>query len=105
MEPITQYSMPIQQDCCSRKIKRSWVPFSNIEEGVKIIQEILMRNLLCLHDVDQLDKTYQQICLLERQIEHIPKSNTQHVLNSINERVISCVTDFGKDPVKDAKSL
>ena len=105
MEPITQYSMPIQQDCCSRKIKRSLEPLSNIEEGVKIIQEILIRDLLCLHDVDQLDKTYQQICLLERQVEHMPKCNTQHALNSINERVTFCVKDFGKDPVKDAKSL
>ncbi len=105
MEPITQYSMPIQQDCCSRKRRRSWMPFSNIEEGVKIIQKILMRDLLCLHDVDQLDKTYQQICLLERQVEHIPTCNTQHVLDSIKERVISYLKDFGKDPVKDAKSL
>ncbi len=104
MEPITQYSIPIQQDCCPRN-KKSLEPLSNSEEGVKIIQEILMRDLLCLHDVDQIDKICQQINLLERQIEHIPKSNTQHVLNSINERVIFCVKDFGKDPVKDAKSL
>ena len=104
MEPITQYNMPKQQDGCSRN-KKSLEPLSNIEEGVKIIQEILMRDLLCQHDVDQLDKTYQQINLLERQVEHIPKCNTQHVLDSIKERVISCVKDFGKDPVKDAKSL
>ena len=104
MEPITQYSMPIQQDWCPRN-KKSLEPFSNIEEGVKTIQEILMRDILCLHDVDRLDKTYQQICLLERQVEHIPKCNTQHVLDSIKERVISCVKDFGEDPVKDAKSL
>ena len=104
MEPITQYSIPIQQDCCPRN-KKSLEPLSNSEEGVKIIQEILMKDLLCLHDVDQIDKICQQINLLERQIEHIPKSNTQHVLNSINERVIFCVKDFGKDPVKDAKSL
>ena len=100
MEPITQYSIPIQQDCCPRN-KKSLEPLSNSEEGVKIIQEILMRDLLCLHDVERLDKTYQQICLLERQIEYIPN----HVLNSINERVLFCVKDFGKDPVKDAKSL
>ena len=87
MEPITQYSMPIQQDWCPRKIKKSLEPFSNIEEGVKTIQEILMRDILCLHDVDRLDKTYQQICLLERQVEHIPKCNTQHVLDSIKEKV------------------
>ena len=105
MEPITQYSMPIQQECCSRKIKKSLEPLSNIEEGVKIIQKILMKDLLCLHDVDQIDKTYQQINLLERQVEHMPKCNTQHALNSINERVTFCVKDFGKDPVKDAKSL
>ncbi len=105
MEPITQYSMPIQQDCCSRKIKKSLEPLSNSGEGVKIIQEILMRDLLCLHDVDQIDKTYQQICLLERQVEHMPKCNTQHALNSINEKVTFCVKDFGKDPVKAAKSL
>ncbi len=105
MEPITQYSMPIQQDCCYRKIRKSLEPLSNIEEGVKIIQKILMKDLLCLHDVVQIDKTYQQISLLERQVEHIPKSNTQHVLNSINVRVISCVKDFGKDRVKDAKNL
>ncbi len=101
MEPI---SIPTQQDGCSRN-KKLLEPLSSIEEGVKIIQRILMRDLLCRHDVDQLDKIYQQICLLERQVEHISKSNTQHVLNSIKERVISCVKDFDKDPVKDAKSL
>ena len=105
MEPTTQYSMPIQQDCCSRKIKKSLEPLSNGEEGVKIIQKILMKDLLCLHDVVQIDKTYQQINLLERQVEHIPKCNTQHVLDSIKERVISCVKDFGKDSVNDAKNL
>ena len=104
MEPITQYSMPIQQDWCPRN-KKSLEPFSNIEEGVKTIQEILMRDILCLHDVDWLDKTYQQICLLGRQVEHIPKCNTQHVLDSIKERVTFCVKDFGKDPANDAKNL
>ncbi len=103
MEPITQYNMPIQQDCCPRNIK-SLEPLSNIEEGMKIIQEILMKDLLCLHDVDQLDKTYQQIGLLEI-VEHIPKYNTQNVLASIKERVISCGKDLDRDPAKDAKSL
>ncbi len=105
MEPITQYNMPIQQDCCSRKIKKSLEPLSNSGEGVKIIQEILMRDLLCLHDVDLLDKTYQQICLLERQVEHIPSCNPQHVLDSIKERIVSCAEYFGEDSIKDAKSL
>ena len=104
MEPITQYCMPIQQDRCSRN-KKSLEPLSTIEEGVKIIQEILMRDILCLHDVDRLDKTYQQICLLERQVEHIPKCNTQHVLDSIKERVIFCVGVFGGNLIKDAKNL
>ena len=103
MEPITD-RLSTQQDCCPRNIK-SLEPLSSSEEGVKIIQETLMRDLLCLHDVERLDKTYQQMCLLERQVEHIPTCNTLHVLNSINERVISCVKDFGEDPVKDAKSL
>jgi hypothetical protein len=61
--------------------------------GVKIIKEILKKNVLCQHDVKDINQAYRAIDLLERQIDRIPEHNSQHVLEKIIKKVETIACD------------
>lgn len=63
-----------------------------IEKGVKIIEEILRKKMLCRHDVQDINQAYRAIDLLERQVDKVPERNTEYVLKQIIEKIkkMSC---------------
>ena len=64
-----------------------------IEEEIRIIEEILRKNVLCRHDVEDFNQTYQEIDLLERRIDHKVKHTSQHALQKIIDRAKKIAQD------------
>ena len=64
-----------------------------IEEGIRIIEEILSNNVLCRHDVEDINQTYREIDLLERRIDHIVEHTSQHALQKIIDRAKKIAQD------------
>uniref|UniRef100_UPI000B0D5095 hypothetical protein n=1 Tax=Candidatus Protochlamydia sp. W-9 TaxID=1785087 RepID=UPI000B0D5095 len=57
------------------------------------IEKILAKELLCRHDVEEINQIYQSVDLLERQIEEIPARNSHHALQKIIEKVKKIVSN------------
>ena len=87
MMPVTSTKIvPSEQDYCSQE-RAPLPPIKTIEEGVRIIEKILAKEVLCKHDVEDLNQAYQAIDLLERRVEQIPEINSLYVLKKIVEKV------------------
>jgi tetratricopeptide (TPR) repeat protein len=65
----------------------SLTPPQTIEEGVSIIERVLNKDLLCMHDVEVLNHTYLALDRLERQQSKIPERNSSTVLKMIAEKI------------------
>ena len=59
---------------CS-KPRASLPPIGTIEAGVQKIIEILKKEILCCHDVEDINKVYARVVLLERTFGVIPKEH------------------------------
>lgn len=75
-----------EQNYCSQE-RTPLPPIKTIEEGVKIIERILAKGVLCRHDVENINQAYQAIDLLEGRVDQIPKLNSLYALNKIIEKV------------------
>ena len=64
-----------------------------IEEGIRIIEEILSKDILCRHDVEDINQTCRGTALLERRIDHIVEHTSQHALQKIIDRVKKITLD------------
>ena len=79
---------------CS-KTKSPFQPIRTIEEGVRIIGEILNKNVLCRHDVEDINETYRSIDRFGRSLHLFERSNQQisvvytslHALQKIIDKV------------------
>ena len=69
---------------CSQP-RTSLPPFCTSEEGVKLIEDILKRSILCRHDVKEINKIYRTINHFERQGQIADCS--QRVLEKIVEKI------------------
>jgi energy-coupling factor transporter ATP-binding protein EcfA2 len=70
---------------CSQK-RTPVPPFKTIEEGVDIVQKILLKEVLCKHDVDDINQVYSRIDSLEQKAVEIPDRNSKTVLEQIIEK-------------------
>lgn len=68
-----------------------------IDEGVAAIENILERELLCKHDVDEINQIYNQIDLLEKKIDKAGKSSFD-ALTSVIEKVRSIIQRTALEP-------
>ena len=73
--PVRDYHPSHLKSHHCRQTGKSPVPIQSIEEGVKVIEEILKKDILCRHDIDHVNQTYDAINQLERQIH--PASDQQ----------------------------
>ena len=79
---------------CS-KTRIPFQPIRTIEEGVRIIGEILNKNVLCRHDVEDINETYRSIDRFGRSLHLFERSNQQisvvytslHALQKIIDKV------------------
>ena len=79
---------------CSQTRARPALPsFRTIEEGIRIIEEILSKNILCRHDVEDINQVYRGIDLLERRIDHIVEHTSLHALQKIIDRAKKIAQD------------
>lgn len=62
-------------------------PIRTLEEGVRIIEVILKKNVLCRHDVHDIKSVYRTMDLLQREIDPIPECNTHDVVKKVIEKV------------------
>jgi hypothetical protein len=94
--------------------KRTWdgqasqacAPLRNIEEGVKNIEKILQKDLLCRHDIYEINRTYREVDLLERRIDLIPKYNNRYVIEKISEKIKMILNhDVAEDQISNSKNL
>ena len=65
----------------------SLTPPQTIEEGVRTIERVLAKDLLCMHDVEVLNHTYLALDRLEKQPGKIPERNSSTVLKMIADKV------------------
>ena len=72
---------------CSQKRRTPFHPIRTIEEGVRIIEVILNKNVLCGHDVEEINQAYREIDLLERRIEQISEYSSQNALQKIIDKI------------------
>ena len=79
--------------CSQTRARPALPPFRTIEEGISIIEEILSKNILCRHDVEDINQVYRGIDLLERRIDHIVEHTSQHALQKIIDRAKKIAQD------------
>ena len=90
MEPTSPRIQPQHQTgqtYCSQS--RTAPPlFQTIEEGVRIIEaSLLKKNVLCRHDVEDINQTFQAINLFERQVDLISEYSSQNALQKIIDKI------------------
>ncbi len=74
-------------------------PIRSIDAGVGIVEEILRKNVLCRHDVADINRAFQVIDRLERRCELIvnrPQRNSNDALKAMIEKVKSLFYDEHK---------
>ncbi len=60
----------------------------SVNDGVAIIEKILKKEILCRHDVEDINKAYQAIDNLEKRLDHIPEvCSSIHALAKIIEKI------------------
>ena len=79
--------------CSQTRARPALPPFRTIEEGIRIIEEILSKNVLCRHDVEDINQIYRGIDLLERRIDHIVEHTSLHALQKIIDRAKKIAQD------------
>jgi hypothetical protein len=68
---------------CSQADRELISTVNTIEEGVQIIEKILAKDILCKHDVEDINAVYETIDHLENQVDKIPERNIGQIFNSI----------------------
>ena len=79
--------------CSQTRARPALPPIRTIEEGIRIIEEILSKNVLCRHDVEDINQAYRGIDLLERRIDHIVEHTSLHALQKIIDRAKKIAQD------------
>lgn len=88
MGSVTLRTIKAHTDGYCSQARIALPPIRTIEEGVRVIEKILRKKILCRHDVQDLNKAYGTIDLLERKAIIIPKEcNSQTALEKIIERI------------------
>ncbi|WP_143298944.1 hypothetical protein, partial [Candidatus Protochlamydia sp. W-9] len=80
MNEMTRYNIRMHDNGYCSQIRTFVPPIRIIEQGEEAIEKILAKELLCRHDVEEINQIYQSVDLLERQIEEIPARNSHHAL-------------------------
>ncbi|KIC70663.1 hypothetical protein DB44_GW00010, partial [Candidatus Protochlamydia amoebophila] len=93
MNEMTRYNIRMHDNGYCSQIRTFVPPIRIIEQGVEAIEKILAKELLCRHDVEEINQIYQAVDLLERQIEEIPARNSHHALQKIIEKVKKIVSN------------
>jgi hypothetical protein len=62
-------------------------PIRTIDEGIDAIEKVLQKEILCVHDVENINRAYEAIDLLERRVETIPDRNSRAVLTLLIQRI------------------
>jgi hypothetical protein len=78
-EYCSQNTLPIQQPV-------------RIEDAVSAMHSIIEKNLLCRHDVKNLNQLYKDVDLLERRIQHLPTRNSSEVLSKLVSKISSIMS-------------
>ena len=73
--PVRDYHPSHLKSHRCRQTGKSHVPIQSVEEGVKVIDEILRKELLCRHDIDHLTQVYGEIKLLEHKVNLVSISD------------------------------
>lgn len=83
MTQITPISIKFHtRGFCSQN-RRPLATVRTIEEGVLLIKQILAKDILCKHDIQDCNSLYAAIDRLERQVDKIPDENSQSILQQI----------------------
>lgn len=84
------------EHCSQGRIPPS--PIRSIEEGVKRIEQILNKKVLCRHDVQDINQAFQTLDQLERQITAIPPGcNSTHALQTVVDKITELVKYLSAD--------
>ncbi len=76
---------PVLQNCTFTAA--SFTPPQIIEEGLSTVEQVLAKDLLCMHDVEVLNHTYLALDRLEKQQGKIPERNSSTALKMIADKV------------------
>lgn len=87
--PFLQYS----DSYCSQKLRIPLFPIKNLGEGERIISQIIAKNMICPHDVMEINYIYQEMQCLERKFTKIPNINSNTVLLEIVEKIKSIMSE------------
>lgn len=71
---------------CSKKLRTHFPTIKHFGEGANIISAILRSDVICFHDVIEINHIYQKMISLEKRIA-IPQVNSQHVLAEIFRKI------------------
>lgn len=87
MTQITPISIKVHSSgfCCQYRTPTPSI--QTIMEGVQAIQHILAKDILCKHDIEDINYLYKALDNLERRIDYIPEYNSQTILKMIIEKV------------------
>ena len=71
MHAVTPRSLRIHPDgyCSQMRVPPS--PIRSLEEGILVIEERLRKTVLCRHDVEDINRTYRAMDLLEKQSAYV----------------------------------
>ena len=81
-EPVRK----LNHSYCSQR-RTPYNPIRTVEEGVRMIEVILQKCILCGHDIEGINHAYQAIDLLERHIEQVSEYSSQNALQKIIDKV------------------
>lgn len=87
MSEVLLRSRSLQRDDFCSQGSTPIPAIQTIEEGVKIIEDILRKEVLCTHDINNINQVYKKIDLLEKQVTSLPKANSKDALTKIIEKV------------------
>ena len=77
------------KSCHGLKKGNTLFPIRSIKEGVKVIEEILKKDILCRHDIDEINETYAEIDRLERKYDSLTGCSSSEGLQKIIDKVKS----------------
>ena len=93
MNELTSRTIQINDGGYCSQNRTPLPPIRNIEEGVRSINTLLQPDVLCQHDIEEINRTYQAIDLLEKKIDQVVGCSSQDALNKIIEKVKKIASD------------